>query len=430
MRARSRAHRRHLRHPWQPRRARGRRSRRSPAAATRSGAWATSSATGPAPTSASTSCATAAASCWPATTTWRRAAPRTRPASRTTPAGPSAGRARCCGPTASAGWASLTPAAGPGADRPLPRLAARPRVGVRARRGDRRGRRSARSTAAVVLCGHTHGAIAALLDGARLSGGRRHPRPRGDARRDRRALLNPGSVGPAPRRRPAGVVPAAGVPRRRDADAARASSASRTTSAARSARSRSPACPSTSPIASASACSPAHPPAPLPCAVDERRSLARTELEPSPPRRRPSAPRPGRSPAGSASATRSSSPSAPSCPGSRSPRARCRSRAAASTPATARSCCSWPSSGRRWRCSASCASACCRCYLLLAIGLIAIVVSAYDIADVQTTGEDLGLGDLIQADAGIGLWICLDRRHRHDDVGRAGLRARPPRRPA
>lgn len=47
------------------------------------------------------------------------------------------------------------------------------------------------------------------------------------------------------------------------------------------------------------------------------------------------------------------------------------------------------------------------CYLLLALGLIAIVVSAYDIADVQTTGEDLGLGDLIQADAGIGLWICL-----------------------
>ena len=47
------------------------------------------------------------------------------------------------------------------------------------------------------------------------------------------------------------------------------------------------------------------------------------------------------------------------------------------------------------------------CYLLLAIGLIAIVVSAYDISDVQTTGDDLGLGDLIQADAGIGLWICL-----------------------
>ena len=25
----------------------------------------------------------------------------------------------------------------------------------------------------------------------------------------------------------------------------------------------------------------------------------------------------------------------------------------------------------------------------------------------HTTGDDLGLGDLLQADAGIGLWICL-----------------------
>lgn len=46
-------------------------------------------------------------------------------------------------------------------------------------------------------------------------------------------------------------------------------------------------------------------------------------------------------------------------------------------------------------------------YLLLAIGVIAIVVSAYDIADVQNTADNLGYGDLIQADAGIGLWICL-----------------------
>jgi diadenosine tetraphosphatase ApaH/serine/threonine PP2A family protein phosphatase len=47
----------------------------------------------------------------------------------------------------------------------------------------------------VVLCGHTHGAIAALLDGPRLSGGRATHGREVTLSPARRALLNPGSVG-------------------------------------------------------------------------------------------------------------------------------------------------------------------------------------------------------------------------------------------
>ena len=46
-----------------------------------------------------------------------------------------------------------------------------------------------------MLCGHTHGAIAALLDGPRLSGGRATHGREVTLGETRRALLNPGSVG-------------------------------------------------------------------------------------------------------------------------------------------------------------------------------------------------------------------------------------------
>jgi diadenosine tetraphosphatase ApaH/serine/threonine PP2A family protein phosphatase len=47
----------------------------------------------------------------------------------------------------------------------------------------------------LVLCGHTHGAIAALIDGSRLSGGRATHGREVTLGENRRALLNPGSVG-------------------------------------------------------------------------------------------------------------------------------------------------------------------------------------------------------------------------------------------
>ena len=107
----------------------------------------------------------------------------TRRASRTTPAAPSAGRARCCAPDCERWLAGLEPAARARPDRPLPRLAARPRVGVRARRGDAPRPRSAPSTRRS-CCAATRTVRSppcSTARGCRRAGAA--PRPRGDARR-------------------------------------------------------------------------------------------------------------------------------------------------------------------------------------------------------------------------------------------------------
>ena len=206
-----RADRRHLRHPWEPRRARGRaggrgrtlrpgvvpgrhrRVRRQAERVRRRGARSLPRGAGGQPRP-------------------RRRGRRRRVAvlARCRPRDPLDARGAATRLRALAGRAVAGP--GTGAHRPLSRLAARPGVGVRAGRRHGRGGDPRRRRRRGALRPHPRRDRGPARRPAAV-GRPGLPRPRGDARRRPAGAAQPRVRRPAPRRRPAGLLPAAAARR-------------------------------------------------------------------------------------------------------------------------------------------------------------------------------------------------------------------------